>query len=90
MNKLNKSAAVVLGITGAMSLGTASAKIPDIGTQPLNSIIEVSNPDVHLTVRDGVATLSGNADSYSEALLAEEKISDIEGVDHVINLINWN
>lgn len=90
MKKLNKSAVVALSISSAMSLGTASAKIPDIGTQPLKSVIEVSNPEVRVAVSDGIATLFGIAESQAEALLAEEHAADIEGVYHVINMIDWN
>ena len=90
MNKLNKSAVVALGVSGAMSIGTASANLPDIGTTPLGSVIEVNNPAIRVAFEHGIATLFGDADSSSEALLAEEHIGDIEGVDHVINLINWN
>lgn len=90
MRQLNKSTVVALGISGAMSIGAASAKMPDIGTQTLSSIIEVNNPSVQLTVQDGIATLFGTVEFFSEAMLAEEHVSDIEGVDHVINLINWN
>lgn len=90
MKKINTSAMVAIGITGAMTMGNATAMIPDIGTQELNSIIEINNPEVRVTINDGIATLSGNADSRSEALLAEEHISDVEGIDYVINLIDWD
>jgi hypothetical protein len=90
MNKMNKRAAIALGLTSAMSIGTATAKIPEIGTQPLRSVIEVSNPEVRITVQDGIATLFGNAESRAESLLAEEHAADIDGVEHVINLIEWN
>lgn len=81
---------IALGLTSAMSMGTASANLPEIGTQPLNTILAVTSPKLSVTVNDGIATLFGDAESGSEAAMVEERISDIEGVEHVINLITWN
>jgi hypothetical protein len=90
MKNLNTKTMMALGLTGAMSMGTASANLPEIGTQPLNSILEATSPRLSVNVSDGIATLFGDAESGAEAAMVEERVADIEGVDHVINLITWN
>ena len=90
MKTLNSKAMIALGLSSAMSLGTASANLPEIGTQPLNTIIDVYSPGLTVTVSDGIATLFGDAESGAEAAMAEERVSDIDGVEHVINLVTWN
>ena len=89
MKTLNGKTMMALGLSSAMSLGTASANLPEIGTQPLNTIIDVNSHSLTVTVSDGIATLFGDAESGAEAAMAEEHISDIPGVEHVINLITW-
>ena len=90
MKSLNSKAVIALGLSSAMSLGTASANLPEIGTQPLNTIVDVYSPGLSVTVSDGIATLFGDAESSAEAAMAEERVADIDGVDHVINLVTWN
>lgn len=89
MDILKTKAALALGISGALSVGTASAKMPEIDPDSKNSIISVSSPDLRVTVYDGIATLIGNAQSGEEAQLAEDQISEVKGVEHVINMITW-
>lgn len=89
MEILKTKAALALGLSSALSVGTASANMPEIELESGNSIIAVSSPDLKVTVYDGIATLIGYADSVEEAQHAEEQISDVKGVDHVINMITW-
>ncbi len=89
MDILKTKAALALGISGALSVGTASAKMPEIDTNSKDTIIAVSSPDLRVTVYDGIATLIGNAASDEEAQLVEKQISDVKGVEHVINMITW-
>ena len=91
MDILKTKTVLALGISGAMSVGTASAKIPDHNPISYSDapIISVSSPDLRVTVYDGIATLIGTAESFEEAQAAEKEIRDVEGVEHVINLITW-
>ena len=90
MKYLNAKTLAALALTGAMSIGTASAMGLDSGTRSLGSVIGVSSPTLSYKVQDGVATLFGNAESGFEAELAEAHVEKISGVDHVINLITYN
>jgi hypothetical protein len=87
--KLSKSIAA-LAIAGALSIGTASAMGLSAGTQPLDSIVGVSSASLSVTINDGVATLFGTTDSGAEAAIAANEVSQIEGVERVINLVTWN
>lgn len=88
MDIINTKAIIALGITGAMSVGTASAQMPEVQDK-VSPILAVSSPDLRVAVYDGIATLVGTADSEAEAKLAEDQISSLEGIDHVINMITW-
>ncbi len=90
MKLLNAKTLAALALTGAMSIGTASAMGLNIGTQPVNQIVGVSSASLSVTINDGVATLFGTTESGAEAALAETKISRMDGVDRVINLVTWN
>lgn len=90
MDIRNTKAVLALGLTGAMSAGAAMAKVPDSHYVPAgNSIVSVSSPNLRVTIYDGIATLIGAAESFAEAQAAEEEILDVQGVEHVINLIIW-
>ncbi len=92
MDILNTKTVLALGLTSAMSVGTASAKVSDSDrdyTRTDNSIISISSPNLRVTVYDGIATLFGTADSIEEAEAAEQEIRDVQGIEHVINLITW-
>ena len=90
MDILNTKAVLALGISGAMSIGTAAADTSEYAVKTNNSIVAVSSPDLRVTVYDGIATLLGTADSGAEARAVEKHISDVDGVEHVINMITWN
>lgn len=79
-----------LALTGALSIGTASAMGLNIGTKPITSITGVSSTNISVRVDDGVATLFGSADSQSEVSLAKNHVKTIDGVDRVINLVTFN
>ncbi len=93
MDIVNTKALLALAISGAMSTATAPAnEVTNKVTSNYdseNSIIAVSSPDLRVTVYDGIATIIGTATSGKEAQLAEDQISDIKGVEHVINMITW-
>lgn len=90
MKFINAKSIAALALTGALSIGTASAMGLDSGTKPLNSIVGVNSTSLSYNVRDGVATLFGNADSSFESALAKNHVEQIDGVDRVINLITYN
>lgn len=94
MDILKTKTVLALGISGAMSVGTATASIPDNGTQEFNfesasPIIALSSPDLRVTVYDGIATLIGTAKTFEEAQEAEQEILKVPGIEHVINMITW-
>lgn len=89
MEILNTKSVLALGLSGAMSVGSATAKINDEEPQPKATIISISSPDLRVTVYDGIATLIGTAASAEEAQAAELEILDVPNVEHVINLISW-
>ncbi len=95
---ISKTKAVLaLGISGAMSVGAANARVPDTAYEKAadhsraasDSIISVSGPNIRVTVYDGIATMIGKADSSHEADAAEQEIRAVPGIEHVINLITW-
>jgi len=90
MDILNTKSILALGISGAMSVGTAVAKMPEAGSGAAAPIIAISSPDLRVTVYDGIATLIGTAGSEEEAALAEQQIMAVEGIEHVINMITWS
>lgn len=90
MKLLNTKTIAALALTGALSIGTASAMGLDSGTQSLDSVIGVNSASLSYTVQDGVATLFGNVDSSIESSLAKSHVAKIEGVDRVINLVTYN
>jgi len=87
MDILNTKTLLALGLSGAMTVGTASAGTDTI--QRSDAIVAVSSQDIRVTVYDGIATVIGNADSNSEAVAVENELLDVPGIDHVINLITW-
>ena len=90
MKLLNTKTLAALAITGALSIGTASAMGLDAGTQSLNSVIGVSSASISVNLDDGVATLFGNAESGAESALAASHVAKLDGVERVINLITYN
>ena len=90
MNIRSTTTALALGISGAVSVGTATAGVPEAHYMSGdNSIISVSGPDLKVTVYDGIATVVGTAKSVEEAKVAEQEIGSVPGIEHVINLITW-
>lgn len=92
MDILKTKTVLALGISGAMTIGTAAASVPGNSTTEnakSNPIIALSSPDLRVTVYDGIATLVGTAKTLEEAEAAEREISEISGIDHVINMITW-
>ena len=92
MDILKTKTALALGISGAMSIGTAAAGVPEenkIEAVESNPIIALSSPDLRVAVYDGIATLVGNANTLEEAEAAEREIREVAGIEHVINMITW-
>lgn len=50
-------------------------------------LLAAATTDLSITVKNGVATLSGCTDSAAESHMAEYLVSRLKGVDTVINLI---
>lgn len=48
---------------------------------------QADQSELNISIKNGVATLSGTSSSAANANMAEYLISRITGVDHVINLI---
>lgn len=90
MKLLNTKAFAAIAVTGALSIGTASAMGLDSGTKSLDSVIGVNSASISYKVQDGVATLFGSADSSFESALAKKHVQNIDGVDRVINLVTYN
>ncbi|MEM7257680.1 MAG: BON domain-containing protein [Pseudomonadota bacterium] len=89
MDILNTKTLLALGLSGAMSVGTAAARLSTDDAVTDSPILSVSSPDLRVTVYDGIATLIGTASSRDEAAAAEQEILEVPGVEHVINLITW-
>ena len=84
------NALTAIALTGALSIGTASAMGLDSGTRSLASVVGINSASLSYKVQDGVATLFGNTDSSVESALAKAHVEQINGVDRVINLITYN
>lgn len=90
MKLLNIKTIAAVALTSALSMGTVSAAGLDTGVQPLNSITGVTSTNIKYKVDNGVATLFGYVDSNAESSLAAAHVSNIDGVDRVINRIVRN
>jgi len=90
MDILNTKRVLAIGLTSAMSIGTATADISEDDQHTQSPIISISSPDLRVTVYDGIATLFGTAASSAEAKSAEQEIKNRPGIVHVINLITWS
>ncbi len=89
MDILNTKIALALGLTGAMSIGTAAADLQEVKVSTDSSIVSVSSPDLRVTVYDGIATVVGTAQSSTEAETVETELLDVDGIEYVINLVTW-
>lgn len=89
MDIINTKTVLALGLSGAMSVGSATAKLTTENAHDNSPILSVSSPDLRVTVYDGIATLVGTATSQDEATNAEQEILQVPGVDYVINMITW-
>lgn len=90
MDILNTKTALALGLSGAISIGSAAADLGENTSRSEATIISISSPDLRVTVYDGIATVIGTAGSGAEAAALESEILDVPGIEHVINLITWN
>jgi len=90
MKFVNAKTIAALALTGALSVGTASAMGLNTGIMPVDSIAGVSSSNISVKVDNGVATLFGYVDSSHESALAQAHVEQIDGVDRVINLIIRN
>lgn len=84
-----KNVAAAVFVT-AISTGVATAMEIGDGTKQLTSINGVSSVDISVTVKDGVATLFGSVDAGMESVLVANYVSEMNGVDKVVNLISVN
>jgi hypothetical protein len=90
MDILNTKTALALGLSGAMSLGTATAGLQDSKSTADSSIVSVSSPDLRVTVYDGIATVVGNAESSVQAEAVEQELLEVPGIEYVINMVTWS
>ncbi len=90
MDILKTKTALALGLTGAMSVSTASADLTDHHPRNDAQIISLSTPDLRVTVYDGIATVVGTAESSDEANNVENEILALPGIEYVINLVTWS
>ncbi len=81
----SKSAAMPLsGIKGTPDSAAAFLVNPH---HTSSEVLTEPGADLSITVKNGVATLSGSTDSAAEANMAEYLVSRLKGVETVINLI---
>ncbi len=71
---------LIAGIT-LQSCSTKDERI----SKKVNNILQMEYGTMHATVKDGVVTLDGTAESGEEIYLAEEEIKGIEGVKSVVS-----
>ena len=90
MKLVNTKTIAAFLITGAMSVGTASAMGLDAGTTQLSSIAGVSRASFRVNEKDGVATLFGYFGSGAEAALAANYVAQQHGINRVRNLTSVN
>lgn len=91
MKCFNTKTLATLIVVALMSAGSASAALMlKNGTSSLYSVEGVSSANLSVTLRNGVATLSGDVDSGVESALAADHVADMEGVTEVVNLISVN
>ena len=85
MNASTKLSLAALALAAAMASAPASA----ITTGNLYGDVQsaVGSGSVNVTVTDGVATLTGDADALSKAAAARAALAD-PSVDRVVNLID--
>lgn len=58
-----------------------------IGIEPISHLPGAVQSELSIKIKNGVATLSGCVCSHADALLAEQLVSRMSNVEHVINLI---
>lgn len=82
MNVIKNSLIAAAFVTGAFTMGSASAIT-------LDSIPGVSGSSLNVQVNNGVATLSGTADSGAERALVKAYVAKMDNVDRVIDLVTF-
>ena len=86
MNAFARNALAAAALAGALLAGPAAAMTTGSLYGDVQSAVAGSG-FVNVTVDDGVATLTGNADYLSKAAAARVALASPE-VDRVVNLIN--
>lgn len=86
MNAFAKHALAAVALTAALAAAPASAITTGSLQGDIQSAISGSG-NVNVSLRDGVATLTGNADSSSKAAVGRAALASPD-VDRVINLID--
>lgn len=86
MNAFAKQAFAAAALSAALVAGPASAITTGSLQGDVQSAVSGSG-NVNVTIRDGVATLTGNADYSSKAAAARAALAD-PSVTRVINLIS--
>jgi len=74
-------------ILAAVLSGLIFVSSAHAATVQLNSIVGVNSTDLSVTIEDGVAVINGEVDSPVEAALVSTFVSEMAGVDEVVNHI---
>lgn len=82
MKLFKKTAIAATLVLSALAMGSAQAIT-------LDSLPSVNGAGLNVSVKDGTATLFGQADSSSESAFAEQYVANMEGIDKVINLVTF-
>lgn len=77
-----------IGVAAAMPAGYASA--PSATNTDIDSVITTNTTEISISVKNGVATLSGYVSCAEEASFAASQMASIEGVNQIFNLISTN
>lgn len=80
-----KNTTIALAVFATVSTGMISCKSQEKKDAELKAKIEAATPNVSVTVKDGVATLSGEFADDATRMAAEEAAKKVEGVKSVVN-----
>lgn len=80
-----KNAALAFALVAGLSAGLTSCKSQEKKDAEAKAKIEAAAPGVTVTVKDGVATLSGEMASDADKTAAEVAAQKVEGIKSVVN-----
>lgn len=80
-----KNAALAFALVAGLSAGLTSCKSQEKKDAEAKAKIEAAAPGVTVTVKDGVATLSGEMANDADKAAAEAAAQKVEGIKSVVN-----